>query len=500
MRVGLAMIYHESNTLVDQPITLESFRKDTLCYGEAVRDAFAGSHHEAGGFFEGLADDGIEAVPLLAARIIPGGVVTADAIEALLSDLIARVHAAGPLDGLLVAPHGASVSEVDRDMDGHWLGALRRHVGPDLPIVSTLDAHASLSRTMVEATDAITVYRTNPHLDQFERGLEAADLIARTLRGEVRPAQAACMPPLVINIERQATAHPPLSDLCARVDAVRREPGVLSASMVLGFQWADVPEMGTSFIVVTDGNPDLAQTHADALGDALWDDRDRFVAELIGIDEAIDEASRDEARVLLLDMGDNIGCASPGDGTLIAHALRRRAAEAGPGFVCLADRVAVQEAASAGIGETIRLAMGGRTDDRHGPPLVADVQVVSLHDGRFSEDLKLHSGFTEYDMGPSAVVRAGEGMTILLTSRPTMPFSLKQLTSCGIDPESFRVIVAKGVQAPVAAYAPVCDRFIRVNTPGVTTVDLDRLDLVHRRRPMFPFETDFEWSAARGLS
>ena len=495
MRVGLIMLYHESNTLVDQPITLDSFRQDTLCTGHAVRDAFAGSHHEMGGFFDGLEREGIDAVPLFAARIIPGGVVTEGTYDTLLDDMLSQVEGAGPLDGLLVSPHGASVSEVHRDMDGHWLTQLRGQVGPVIPIVSTLDAHASLSQSMVDATDAMTVYRTNPHLDQHERGLEASGLLVRMLRGEIRPVQRACFPPVVINLERQATAEPPLRELCDRVDAVRHEPGVLSASMVLGFQWADVPEMGSSFLVVTDDDPELASRSANALGNWLWQHRERFDAELLGIDDAIDQALQGGQRSLLLDMGDNIGGASPGDGTMIAHALRKRAAEVGPTFVCLADPEAVQQANAAGVTASVNLVLGGKTDDRHGPPIHCEAVVVSLHDGCFKEDLKLHSGFTEYDMGPSAVVRTSDGMTLLLTTKATMPFSLKQLTSCGIDPTAFRIIVAKGVHAPVAAYAPVCDRVIRVNTPGVTTTDMGQLGLEHRRRPMFPFERDFEWRA-----
>jgi microcystin degradation protein MlrC len=113
--------------------------------------------------------------------------------------------------------------------------------------------------------------------------------------------------------------------------------------------------------------------------------------------------------------------------------------------------------------------------------------VRSLHDGRFSESEVRHGGKAEYDMGKSAVIETDD-LTLLVHSIRTPPFSLNQLTSCGLDPGKFRMIVVKGVNAPLAAYGPVCRTFIRVDTPGVTMADMTCLPFVHRRRPLFPFE------------
>jgi microcystin degradation protein MlrC len=138
--------------------------------------------------------------------------------------------------------------------------------------------------------------------------------------------------------------------------------------------------------------------------------------------------------------------------------------------------------------------MGGKTDDRHGSPLSLDVRVRSFAEGKWSEPEPRHGGFMHFDQGATAIVQADDLLTVMLTSRRMAPFSLRQLTSCGIDPAAFRILIVKGVHAPVAAYAPACQHFVRVNTAGVTTADLLTLPYQHRRRPMFPFETDFEWS------
>jgi microcystin degradation protein MlrC len=244
-RVGIIALLQESNTFLAGRTTLDHFRADLLATGPAVREKLAEAHHEVGGFFAGLAAAEIEAIPIFAARALPFGTMTADCLESLIGMMTDALDAAGPLDGLLVAPHGATVSEEILDVDGHWLGLLRRRF-PTLPIIGTIDPHANLSPAMIAATDALIAYRTNPHVDQRDRGFEAARLMARTLAGEIRPTQAAAFPGLVINIECQdPAAFPCLPHYEA---AARLRETVLSTSIVLGFPYADVAEMGTAAI------------------------------------------------------------------------------------------------------------------------------------------------------------------------------------------------------------------------------------------------------------
>ena len=185
-------------------------------------------------------------------------------------------------------------------------------------------------------------------------------------------------------------------------------------------------------------------------------------------------------------MGDNVGGGSPADGTVLAHALHVQ--RAGPSFVCLFDPQSTRQAIDAGANVRITLRMGGKTDMLHGAPLEAAITVKSLHDGHFTEPAARHGGRSQFDMGPTAIVGTDSGLTIMLTSQRVFPASLVQLTSCGLDPSTFRIIVAKGVHAPVGAYGQVCRTMIRVNTPGVTTADMTTLDYRHRHRPLFPFE------------
>src|SRR5689334_7708962 len=187
MRVGVISLYHESNTFMPRPTTLADFERYYVLTGQAVRERFTNQHHEVAGFWRGLEEAGakVEAVPVFLAWTIPSGTITNDALQALLTRMFTALDKAGKLDGILVAPHGAAVSEKIRDVDGHWLTQLRQRVGRQMPILGTLDPHVNLSPAMVDATDGLVAYRSNPHLDQFQRGQEAARLMVRTLNGGI---------------------------------------------------------------------------------------------------------------------------------------------------------------------------------------------------------------------------------------------------------------------------------------------------------------------------
>ena len=486
MLIGIIALMHESNTFLATPTTLADFERESLLTGEAITARWADSPHEIGGFIEGLREAGETPVPLLAAWAMPGGAVAADAFDTMLETALRELDQAGPLDGLLVAPHGAGVSEQHRDMDGHWLSLVRERVGAEMPIIATMDAHTNLSQRMIDACDANIAYRSNPHLDQRQIGLQAAALMVRTVRGEVRPTQAASFPAITINIEKQTTLDPPCLPMYEFADAMLKRPGLLANSVVLGFPYADVPEMGTSFIVVTDDDQGLARSCVDELAAYLLAHREDFVAHLISVEEAVDTAVRSPQPVCLLDMGDNVGGGSPADSTHLAHALDERGVARS--FVCLYDAESVQQAEAGGVGAQLTLKMGGKTDDLHGAPLERRVTVRGIYDGEYREPKVRHGGRSWGTMGRTAVVETERGLTVQLTSVRNAPFSIQHICCCDLDPGSFAVLVAKGVIAPAAAFSEVCQTMIRVNTPGVTSADLTHFDYQHRRKPLFPLE------------
>jgi microcystin degradation protein MlrC len=188
-------------------------------------------------------------------------------------------------------------------------------------------------------------------------------------------------------------------------------------------------------------------------------------------------------------MGDNIGGGSPGNNICLLEALEKEKELAW--FVCIYDPKAVSDAEKHNEGETFNLSIEG-TNGESNETIDINVTLIQICDGNFKEESPRHGGQVNYKMGKTAIVSPREGSIIMLTSLRIPPFSLQQLLSFGIDPGTFDAIVAKGVNAPIAAYAPVCPTIIQVNTPGVTQADMTMFTFSNRRKPIFPFENDIE--------
>ncbi|HKB47253.1 MAG TPA: M81 family metallopeptidase, partial [Ktedonobacterales bacterium] len=287
MRVGIAGLLHESNTFLPRPTVYEDFASTSLVKGEDLIERWQGAQHELGGFLEGGREYGFTLAPALAAFAVPSGALTPEAFEQLSGELLDAIDAAGPVDGMLLALHGATVARSFPDADGELLRRVRARVGPHTPIVTTLDLHANISTAMAAHSTAIVAYRSNPHLDQRERGLEAAGLLHRILTGQARPVQALETPPMVIRISSQYTAEQPAKGLYDDVREALTWPGILSASVAMGFYYADVEEMGASFLAVADGDPALARRAAQWMARRAWDRRHEFAARLPKPDEAV---------------------------------------------------------------------------------------------------------------------------------------------------------------------------------------------------------------------
>jgi microcystin degradation protein MlrC len=415
----------------------------------------------------------------------PSGPVADAVLDEITGHLIAELRRQRP-DGLLLALHGAMVAESYPDADGEVLARLRSAL-PDLPIVVTFDLHGNLSPRQIDHCDAAVAYRTCPHVDQRECGRRAASLLLRALRGEARPCQALAKPPVIVNIMVHDTSREPLRSFLAEARDLERQPGILAVSLLPGFPYADVPQMGPSVLVVADGDPALARREADRLAGRLWEARDRLVPALPDPETAVRRAlEADRLPVVLVDTGDNVGGDSAGDGTiLLAEMLRQGATD---GIVCLFAPDEVRQCAAAGVGQEVTLTVGGKVDRRHGDPVAVTGRVRLLHDGTYVEREVRHGGRRVNHMGLTAVIELAGGNVLVLNSLRHPPFSLGQLTCLGIRPERQRLLVVKAAIAYKAAYAPVAGTIIEVDTPGLTAVNPERFSYRHVRRPLFPLD------------
>ena len=491
-RIALGGIIHETNTFAPVRTPLDAF---TVYAGRGLVPHIAGSPSALGGSLQTVQAAGDEVVPLIYAAAVPSGTMEQSAYTTLLEQFLDALNAALPVDGVLLALHGAMVAEGQDDCEGEILARVRQLVGPGCPIVSTLDMHGNLSQRMVDAADVLVAFNENPHLDTFERGVEAAHILQRMLAGESAVARALVKPPLLLSALTTWTAQLPLIAAHARAAELRQDARVANISILGGFAYADVADSGVSALVTTWGDDAdasaLAQGYAQALADLLWANRQAATNVGLDVSDAVARAVASEQwPVVLADVGDNIGGGSPGDGTILLEALMDAAAQ--DVVVVIADPAAVIEAIRAGVGSAFDGPVGGKCDDWHGRSVMVRGVVEALTDGHYVIEGADHFAQLygrEVNMGRCAIVHS-HGIRILLTERKTPPGNLAQLRSQGLVPEQQKIIVAKSAVAFRGAYGPIAGAIFEVDTPGLCTANLRRFPHQKLRRPIYPLDAN----------
>ena len=488
MKLALLGISHETNTFSEVPADYESFN---ICRDSEILDQYSESEATNAGFLQMSRDPDVEVIPLFFAITGPIGTITSEAFEKLNEELLGSLKEQGPWDGILLSLHGAAVSEKYPDADGEITERVRSLVGPDVVIGVSVDMHANISHKMVGNSDLLTVYRTNPHLDAKVRAFECGEMVAQTIRGEIKPVMWLETPPVVINIVKQFTDEDPMKNVMDDLQTALSFQGIIHGSVAEGYPYADVEEMGMSFLCISDGDIGAAKKACKWIARKAWERREEFVGDTPSPEEALVYANEhhnnsSEGPYVLMDVGDNIGAGSSADSTHILHVAKRLAIK---GYLqTLFDPDAAASCAAAGVGSRVELEVGGKTDSMHGAPVNVKGVVRTLFSGKFEDDRPTHGGFRYYDGGLTAVLDTDDEHTLVLTTLRCGNTSIEQMYSVGIFPEKYRIVVAKGVVSPRPAYQPIAKEVLLVNSPGVTTSDLNFFEYKRRRINLYPFE------------
>jgi len=516
MRFAILGISHETNTFSKVPATYEKFEEALMLRGQEIVKQYIDAEYTMTGYLQAAEEFGFEAVPLMYANTGPIGTITKDAYDRITTEMFGLLRDQGPWDAVLICNHGAAVSEEFPDMDAEFTRAVREIVGPDVPVGMTLDMHSNISKETVANTDVCVVWRTCPHLDCRQRGRKTAELIYRTVVGEIKPVQYIELVPMLVNIVKQFTGQEPMKSLVDDCVEANEREGILDTSIAEGYPYADVEEMGMSWIAISDGDAESAKETAKWMAARAWEVRAELNRPVPSIEEALnmaeeryvgpkpegvenflpdDGSALAEAEdsehshlgpIVLMDVGDNIGGGSSADSTHIMKVAREMGIE---GYLqTLYDPEAVKAMVAAGVGAEISLEVGGKTDEMHGEPVLITGTVANIDDGPYEETRPTHGGFKFYDDGQRVRFDTVDGMTILLTTNRSGNTAREQMYSMGINPEDYRIVVAKGVSSPRPAYQPIAAEIIIVNSPGVTSADLDTFTFNRRRIPLYPFE------------
>lgn len=491
MRIAAGGILHETSTFVETPTTLEQFEYDRgIIRGEEMLGRFRGTNVCTGGFISGAEKFGFELVPLLRASAFPNGLIIRTDYDLMLREMLDRLATAeksgGPVDGVLLDLHGAMVVDGIPDGDGDVIRAFREYLGPNRPIVVTQDLHGNHSKARVESSDAIVGFDTFPHVDMAERGVEAAEIIARTVRGEIRPTQAIHQLPLFWSTSSQITAHPPMDEVLRQVHEIEERSGIISVTIATGFPWADVPDVGSSVIVVANDDANLAQQTADELAGWVWERRQRWFSPPVSVREALQRGEQlNKYPIIVADHTDNTGGGSPGDSTEVLQTFIDLKLPDSLLLYMVDSDVACQ-AHEAGIGQRISVSLGGKSSTVQGPPVIADAEVVNISDGPFAYDGPMFAGLTG-SMGQSAWIRIGSVNVVVVTARE-QPFDMTFARSLGIDCAAMKYICVKSAAHFRAAFEPIAGSIHNIDAAGIHTHDFTQLPHSNRTRDVFPVE------------
>lgn len=468
LRIAVGGIHTECSTSSPVLMQPDDFR---VLRGEALLGA---------DYFSFLEADGVEHLPLLHARAVPGGPVARHTYEAFKAEFLDLLKASLPLDGLYLAMHGAMNVEGMDDAEGDWISAARAVVGPNVPVAASYDLHGNVTQRIIDQLDIFAAYRTAPHIDVRETMMRAWSMLVTTLSTGAKPGVAWAPVPVLLPGERTSTEDEPAKSLYAKLPDHDAVDGIWDANLMVGYVWADEPR-GTACAVVTATDKAAARRAAEAIAQSYWDARNAFQFGPVtdGLDKVLDLAEQAETRpVILADSGDNPTGGGVGDRADVLKALiERRFEDAVIGGIT--DRPAVEACFEAGVGATLRLTIGGSLDP-NSPSVETEAEVLSLDDpGAQSER--------------QAVVRIG-GITLILAARRRPYHNIADFTRHGIDPKTVRLLVVKsGYLSP--ELAPIANPNLMALTDGVINQDIERIPNERRKRPSFPFDKDFDFTS-----
>jgi len=493
LRILSFQFSHECNTFSTTLTDRAAFQQRVLVEGdEDVRARFANTRTELGAHLDAAARYGWTLVQPFAAHATPSGRVTTDMLDFAVRTAVA---ASAGVDGALLALHGAMVAQEEEDAEGCLLQALRAALGPDKPIVITLDLHANVTRRMAENANAIIAFRTYPHIDQYEVGTEGAALLDRMLRTGELTSTYLFKPPLLDGCDHGRThGSGPMPRLLAQAEDIRkRHPGLgLDViSITAGFPWSDIAEAGPAVTVSTTAGRAEATRALAPLMDEVWRTRDERSIRLLDLDELVGtlrEAAGADRPVVVSDFSDNPGHGAPGDGVavikaLVAGGIRQAAVAA----IC--DPEAVQQCHRAGAGATLELEFGARVfPEIYGEPMRARCRVLRVGDGKLTQLGPMRKGMQMF-LGPTATIEI-EGVQVVLATHNLQVADLAYFYANGIDPLQQKVLVVKSQQHFRAAFEPIASQVLLTDSGGFVSPNLSKLPYKAVRRPIHPLDRD----------
>jgi microcystin degradation protein MlrC len=482
MKIAVGQIAHETNTFSSEITTLDHFESWELLYGEEIIKNHRNVRDYLGGIIDRSIELNLNVIPTLSAFAMPSGTITKETKSYLISQLVNMIKEEKELDGICLALHGAGVADGSDDLEGDVLAAIREAAGYDIPIVVTLDLHANVTEKMVKEADILLGVNYYPHVDSYERGVEAVDYLVKMIEGELKPSMYLEKLPLVI--PTSTTNLSPAKDINNICWAMEGKKDVVDCTFFHGFPYTDIPDLGVSVLTVTNNDPELAKSISKEVGSHIWEVKDQFFPHMASPKEGIRKSVEIQGGPIVInETSDNPGGGTPGDGTFLLSAMiEDNLQNACFGFIC--DPEVVKEAHRAGVGSTIDTLLGGKTDRLHGEPIPVSAYVKALADGKFIQSSPMWRGL-KMDYGKSARLQVN-GIDIIVCSKKSQTLDEQIFLLHGIDVSTYKVVALKSSQHFRAAFEPIAQEIITVDSPGLSSFQLDSFSFTRVKKGIYP--------------
>lgn len=486
MRVFIAGLAHETSAFSPVPTDARSF-EDFIAYrpvGNRI-DAAGLALNGYGDFAREAAARGDELIASSYFWAQPSAPCARADYEALRDEILRDLRCAGKVDMVLLFLHGAQMADGYTDCEGDLLARIRDLVGPKTFVGTLLDLHANVTPKMLEAASALVACRFYPHTDFDERAIELYHIGVRCASGVVAPRMHFERIPMVGMFY---TTEPQMTAANAMALALENRAGIVAVSLIHGFVWADMAEMGAGVLVVTDGDHPTIAVEARSVARAFFDARNETRSMRIGVESALDrvEAAGSGRPIVIADACDNAGGGAGSDSTFILEAILARGL-VGYALALLWDPIAVRFAQAAGEGASFRLRLGGKTGPEAGRPLDVTARVLAIRSGL----VQCGIGFT----APAGTAMALEiaGNIVIVNDVRGQVFSPTCFTDLGIDPAAQRALVVKSTQHFREQFEPLAREILYCETPGSLALDLDPTKYRNLPRPIWPVD-DVEYA------
>ena len=443
------------------------------------------ARHEIGGALSvWAARPDIELVPTYSAcSRTSGGTLASPDWRRIAEEFLGALRQAPPVDAAYFSLHGAMAAEDEDDPEGYLLQEARRILGEHIPFVASYDLHGILTERMVQHTDAFVCFHTYPHVDLFQTGQRAGRVLLRLLDGEIRPVTAKVYIPALVRGDELITETGSIGHAVRAAQEIERSAGGISAGLMWGNPFTDVPALGTNAFAIIDEDPARAEREALRSAELFWEHHEKMQVPLTGLDEALRLAmEKVEGTTVLVDAADAPSSGAPGDSNAILKGLLARG-YTGEALIPIVDPEAARAAFAAGVGRTVRVRVGGAFDRGRHSPIEVEGTVQMLSDGRF----KPEAPGELWDSGPTAVLKVGS-ITLIVTSRAVSLHDRSLFYAHGQDPTKFDLVVVKSPHCQHHMFKAWAARYIDVDAPGSTSANLRSLGHTRCPRPIFPLD------------